>query len=135
MPKITLDNNHKTIISLCSGLGSWEKPYMEAGYKIIPITLPDNDVRTWQLPDEPIHGILAAPPCTMFSDARTNAKTPRDLAGGMEIVLACLNIIYKCQYRIKSDQQKYPPGSDKQIKKCSYCQERPHYCMKCMEVV
>ena len=99
----------KTIISLCSGTGSWEKPYLETGYKIIPVTLPDNDVRIWQLPDEPIHGILAAPPCTMFSDARTNAKTPRDLAGSMELVLACLNIIYKCQYRIKTDQQKYPP--------------------------
>ena len=58
---------------------------------------------------ESIYGILAAPPCTMFSDARTNAKTPRDLRGGMEIVQACLNLIYEAQYRTVSDQQKYPP--------------------------
>jgi hypothetical protein len=99
----------KTIISLCSGTGSWEKPYVEAGYRVIPVTLPDNDVRTWKLPKESIYGILAAPPCTMFSDARTNAKNPRDMRQGMEIVQACLNLIYECQYRIKNDQQKYAP--------------------------
>ena len=58
---------------------------------------------------ESIYGILAAPPCTMFSDARTNAKTPRDLRGGMRTVQACLNIIYEAQYRTESDQQKYSP--------------------------
>ena len=102
-------NRNKIIISLCSGTGSWERPYKEAGYRVIPVTLPDNDVRTWKLPDEPIYGILAAPPCTMFSDARTNAKEPRDLKGGMEIVEACLRIIHSCQYKTNSDQQKYPP--------------------------
>ena len=99
----------KTIISLCSGTGAWERPYVEAGYDVIPVTLPDNDVRTWQLPDKPIYGILAAPPCTMFSDARTNAKTPRDLRRGYEIVKACLRLIEECMYRTTSDQQKYPP--------------------------
>lgn len=43
-----------------------------------------------------IYGILAAPPCTMFSFARTNAKKPRDLKEGMECVRACLDIIWKC---------------------------------------
>lgn len=103
------NNKNKTIISLCSGTGSWEKPYKEAGYKVIPVTLPDIDVRTWQLPDGPIYGILAAPPCTMFSFARTNAKIPRNLREGMETTEACLRLIWKAQYRIKSDQQKYSP--------------------------
>ncbi len=98
-----------TLISLCSGTGSWEKPYIDAGWKVYSVTLPDNDVRYWKLPDEPINGIIAAPPCTMFSDARTHAKTPRDLRGGMEIVEACLRIIWDVQYRIKSDQQKHSP--------------------------
>jgi len=102
-------NGGKIILDLCGGTGSWSRPYKEAGYDVRLVTLPDNDVRTYKLPDESIYGILAAPPCTMFSDARTNAKTPRDLRGGMEIVQACLNLIYKAQYRTESDQQKYSP--------------------------
>lgn len=97
------------ILDLCGGTGSWSLPYKDAGFDVRLVTLPDNDVRTYQIPDEPIYGILAAPPCTMFSDARTNAKTPRDLRGGFEVVHACLNLIWEAQYRTRSDQQKYPP--------------------------
>jgi hypothetical protein len=99
----------KIILDLCGGTGAWSLPYKEAGYDVRVITIPEHDVRTYKIPKEPIFGVLAAPPCTMFSDARTNAKTPRDLQGGMEIVQACLNIIYELQYRTQSDQQKYPP--------------------------
>lgn len=99
----------KIILDLCGGTGSWAKPYKDVGYDVRTITLPNNDVLTYQLPDEPIYGILAAPPCTMFSDARTNAKTPRDLRGGYEVVQACLNLIHEAQYRTISDQQKYSP--------------------------
>lgn len=102
-------NGNKIILDLCGGTGSWSKPYKDAGYDVRVITIPENDVRTYKLPDEPIYGILAAPPCTMFSDARTHAKLPRDLRGGMEIVQACLNLIYEAQYRTVSDQQKYSP--------------------------
>ena len=97
------------ILDLCGGTGSWGLPWKEAGYDVRLVTIPDSDVRTYKLPDEPIYGILAAPPCTMFSDARTNAKTPRDLRGGLEIVKACLNLVYEAQFRTESDQQKYPP--------------------------
>lgn len=55
-----------------------------------------------------MYGILAAPPCTMFSFARTNAKKPRDLNYGMATVQACLNIIWKCQKQISKDQQRKP---------------------------
>ncbi len=97
------------ILDLCGGTGSWGLPYKEAGYDVRLVTIPENDVTTYKLPSEPIYGILAAPPCTMFSDARTNAKTPRDLRGGLEIVKACLNLVYEAQFRTESDQQKYPP--------------------------
>jgi hypothetical protein len=103
------DNSNKIILDLCGGTGSWSRPYKDAGYDVRNITLPDYDVRTFELPQEPIYGILAAPPCTMFSDARTNAKTPRDLIGGMDIVYACLNLIWQAQFRIESDQQKLSP--------------------------
>lgn len=39
------------------------------------------------------------PPCTMFSLARTTAKTPRDFNKGMETVEACLRIIWECRKR------------------------------------
>jgi len=98
----------KIILDLCGGTGAWSKPYLEAGYDVRNITLPDYDVRTYE-PPENVYGILAAPPCTMFSFCRTNAKLPRDLSGGMEIVLACLKIIWKCQSKLKKDTQKLSP--------------------------
>ena len=75
----------KIILDLCGGTGAWSKPYKDAGYDVRVITLPEYDVRTY-VPPEDVYGVLAAPPCTMFSMARTNAKTPRDLHGALEIV-------------------------------------------------
>jgi len=114
---------NKIILDLCGGTGSWGLPYKEAGFDVRVITLPEYDVRSTVSTDKSIsfdggvewiefadiYGILAAPPCTMFSDARTKAKEPRDLQGGFEVVESCLSIIRECQYKIKSDQQKYPP--------------------------
>lgn len=104
----------KIILDLCGGTGSWARPWLEAGFDVRTVTLPDFDVTQTQFgsdgriyfysPDgkgtmagiDPnhIYGVLAAPPCTMFSFARTNAKTPRDLRKGMECVRACLNIVW-----------------------------------------
>lgn len=83
----------KIILDLCGGTGAWSKPYKDAGYDVRLITLPDYDVRTYIPPDN-VYGILAAPPCTMFSLARTKANKPRNLKEGMQIVKACLNIIW-----------------------------------------
>lgn len=96
----------KIIISLCAGTKSWERPYIEHPdeYDVRSITLPDNDVLTYVPPDN-VYGILAAPPCTMFSFARTRAKKPRDLKEGMECVRACLNIIWSIM-EVKQDTGK-----------------------------
>ena len=91
----------KIILDLCGGTGAWSAPYKEAGYDVRLVTLPEKDVREYVLPDEPIYGILAAPPCTMFSLARTRAKIPRNLHQGMEIVIACLNLIWSARYKNK----------------------------------
>jgi len=96
-----MDNSKKIILDLCGGTASWSKPYKAAGYDVRLITLPDNDVRTYT-PPENVYGILAAPPCTMFSLTRTKAKKPRDLKEGMEIVRSCLDIIWTCM-EIKQD--------------------------------
>lgn len=70
---------------------------MNAGYDVRLITLPDNDVLTYAPPNN-VYGILAAPPCTMFSLARTTAKTPRNLRLGMETVEACLRIVWASRF-------------------------------------
>ncbi len=93
-------NKNKIILDLYGATASWSNPYKEAGYDVRLVTYPDNDVRTYVPPDN-VYGILAAPPCTMFSLARTTAKTPRDFKGGMELVIAGLNIIWKCRYKNK----------------------------------
>lgn len=89
--------HHRPIIlDLCGGTGSWSAPYRAAGYDVRLVTLPDQDVRTYEPPPN-VHGILAAPPCTMFSLARRTAKTPPDFDGAMETVAACLRIVWKCR--------------------------------------
>jgi|SRR3990167_249763 len=103
-----MTNSQKIILDLCGGTGSWSKPYRDANYDVRIVTLPSQDVKTYQ-PPEYVYGVLAAPPCTMFSFARTNAKRKRNLEEGMETVKACLHIIWSCQYRINRDTQKYPP--------------------------
>lgn len=101
----------KIILDLCGGTGAWSKYYSEnPEYKVFNITLPDYDVcRPADFPSEiayaiqesKVYGILAAPPCTMFSIARndTTANKKRDLEEGMKTIKACLNIIYWCQYK------------------------------------
>lgn len=89
-------DNKKIILDLCGGTGAWSRPYREAGYDVRLITLPDDDVRLYQ-PPENVHGILAAPPCTMFSLARRTANTPPDFSGAMEIVYGCLRVIWRCR--------------------------------------
>ena len=70
---------------------------MEAGYDVRLITLPDNDVRLYQ-PPENVYGVLAAPPCTVFSRAGWKIpKSKKDFASGMVTVKACLNIIWAIQ--------------------------------------
>ena len=108
----------KIILDLCGGTGAWSRYYKEAGYKVILITLPFYDILKTETGNEyivfqggsektliprisDIYGILASPVCTMFSLARTRAKTPRDLRQGMELVIASLNIIWECRYNHK----------------------------------
>lgn len=100
-----LFNRDKIILDLCGGTGAWSKPYADAGYDVRVITLPDQDVEKYLLPDHQIYGILAAPPCTMFSQARTRAKIPRDLERGMRPVKACLSLIWEAQYKVTNGAQ------------------------------
>ena len=85
----------KIILDLCGGTGAWSKPYKVTGYAVFNITLPKWDVRKFYYDGPQVYGILASPPCTMFSRARSHAKTPRDIDGALEIVRACMRIIWQ----------------------------------------
>lgn len=94
-----MDNKNKIILDLCGGTGAWSNFYKQNGYDVRVITLPDYDVETYE-PPKNVYGILAAPPCTMFSIARndTTARIPRDMRKGMSTVNACMRIIHTCLY-------------------------------------
>jgi site-specific DNA-cytosine methylase len=74
------DNSSKIILHLCAKMGSDSQPYRDAGYDV-RIIGEDIGVENYNPPPN-VYGIIANPPCTMFSIARTNAKTPRDLREG-----------------------------------------------------
>lgn len=110
-----MENKDKIILHLCADIGSDSLPYKEAGYDVRCIGK-DVGVENYH-PPENVYGIIANPPCTMFSIARTTAKTPRDLKEGMRLVKECLRIIWECQYQI-------PEGSFKSKLKF-WCIENP----------
>lgn len=93
-----MENSEKIILDLCGGTGAWSRPYEQAGYDVRNITSPKHDVRTF-IPPNDVYGVLAAPPCTHFSLARTTAKTPRDVKSALSIVDACLRIIWATKPR------------------------------------
>jgi hypothetical protein len=56
------------------------------------------DVRLMRLPVGSVHGILAAPPCTVF--ASSGARWPRsdaDMREGLSVVDACLRLVWACR--------------------------------------
>ena len=100
----------KIILDLCGGTGSWSKPYVEAGYDVRLVTLPELDVRKYA-PPKNVYGILAAPPCTEFSLAK-RGRGSRDFFKGMEIVEAVMQIIWFCRikYSLKFWALENPTG-------------------------
>lgn len=86
----------KVILHLCADIGSDSKPYADAGYEVIRVGR-EIGVENYTPPNG-VYGVIANPPCTNFSIARTNAKTPRDMKEGMRLVKECLRIIWECQY-------------------------------------
>ncbi len=99
--------NKKIILHLCADIGSDSLPYKINEYDV-RLVGSKIGIENYQ-PPENVYGIIANPPCTQFSFARTNAKIPRNLEKGMFLVKECLRIIWKCQYKLNSDQQKYSP--------------------------
>jgi hypothetical protein len=94
----------RTILDLCGGTGAWSKHYVDAGYEVIVVDPQEwrggegstGDVRLFQHLGRPVHGILAAPPCTHFSGSGARwwaAKGKGVLKDALSIVDACLRIV------------------------------------------
>lgn len=90
----------KVILSLCDLTGTWSQPYVDAGYEVRRVDLQAGlDARLLCF-QGPIHGILAAPPCTMFavSGARW-ARTDDEMREALAVVDACLRFVAVCHPR------------------------------------
>lgn len=89
----------RKILSLCDYSGVWSQPYVDAGYDVIRIDLQHGqDVRLLPWPGK-VHGILAAPPCTVFCrpGARLWNEWPAEkLLDGLALVDACLRYVAVC---------------------------------------
>lgn len=95
----TLEHLDRTILSLCDYTGSWSQPYEDAGYHVVRVDLKHGqDVRFLELPYYPIHGILAAPPCTVFASSGARwPRTEQEMLEGLSVVDACLRFVAVCK--------------------------------------
>lgn len=83
----------RVVWDLCGGSGAWARPYADRGYPTRHYDLP-SDVRVLPFTTERPWGILAAPPCSEFSRAK---RAERDYVKGMEVVNACLRLVFQYQ--------------------------------------
>lgn len=101
-----MENSKKIILHLCaSKYGSDTRDYRDNGYDVRIITK-DVKVENYH-PPKGVYGIIANPPCTMFSIARTCAKTPRDLREGMRLVKECLRVIWEASYQLENPNDRH----------------------------
>jgi len=85
----------KIILHLCADTGSDSKFYQDSpDYEVILVGS-DIGVENYQPPAN-VYGIIANPPCTEFSRARTGGK-PRLGDEGMYLVKECQRIIAQCE--------------------------------------
>jgi hypothetical protein len=90
--------NHQVILSLCDFTGNWPHFYREAGYDVRLVDVQHGqDVRLMTFPGR-VHGILAAPPCTVFANSGARwPRTPEEMAAGLAVVDACLRFVTVCR--------------------------------------
>lgn len=87
----------RVILDLCAGSGAWSAPYVDAGYDVRRVTLPERDVRDLLCVNR-VHGILAAPPCTKFANSGARwVRSAVEMREAIAIVDACLRVVVACQ--------------------------------------
>lgn len=100
--KIILDDlaptraNDILILDLCGGTGAWSRPYRNAGYDVRVVDMKcGEDVRLFRLPEDPVHGVLAAPDCTCFAVSGNRwHRSDDDMREALALVDACLRIAH-----------------------------------------
>jgi len=90
----------KIILHLCCNekTASDSEEYRNAGYDV-RLVGESIGVENYH-PPENVYGIIANPPCTQFSFAKTNSKYPRDIEKGLVCIRHCLRIIWEAQYNL-----------------------------------
>lgn len=85
----------QTILSLCDYTGIWSQPYVDADYDVIRVDLEHGqDVRLLKLPQRPVHGVIAQPPCTVFAGSGNRwPRTDDQMREGLSVVDACCRLI------------------------------------------
>jgi hypothetical protein len=94
-------NKDKLIYSLFDYSGNWVKPYRDAGYRVVQVDIKHGqDIRTLEIPDEKVYGILSAPPCTHFAGSGARWWAEKDADGrteqGLELIGATTRFILAC---------------------------------------
>jgi len=87
------------ILSLYDISGVWSQPYAEAGYVVHRVDLSAGmDVRLLKAPTVPIHGILAAPPCTVFANSGNRwPRSDEEIMEGLSMVDAVVRLVWACK--------------------------------------
>lgn len=107
MPRLSDDTSlagrRPKLLELFSGTGSVGRVFAERGWDVYSVDLDPQsgasftgDVLEWdptQFRPSDFDCVWASPPCTMYSIARTTAKTPRDLALADSLVRRTQNLI------------------------------------------
>ena len=102
------------LLELCSGTGSVGAVFNFAGWDVVSVDWDPKtgadviaDLLSWDysvFPKGYFQHVHASPDCTMYSRARTKAKTPRDLDKADRLVAKCLEIIeyFGCTYTLEN---------------------------------
>lgn len=84
------------VLSLYDYSGMWSQPYRDDGYDVMQVDLKRHgwDVRLTEVPDRPVHGILAAPPCTMFANSGARwSRTDEQMIDALSMVDAVCRLV------------------------------------------
>jgi len=103
------DNSKKIILDLCGGTGAWSKPYVDAGYDVRIITLPEYDLTDEETVRllcelEGVYGILFATDCTCWANSGARwfwQRVTAEIWEGMKLFVKGYRIITTHQRRVK----------------------------------
>ena len=86
----------KIILHLCADIGSDSRYYqLDSNYEVIKVGI-EIGVENYT-PPKNVHGVIANPVCTEFSNIQGRSKSKKDYEKGMFLVNHCIRIIEECK--------------------------------------